>query len=174
MLKSKVASLLLAIGLVLAIITGTAYSGEPFKPVALALERADAVVGIQNTVSHYCRGYDKKDIDLLMSAFAEDAHVVWTDVNWDLRGKDQIRAAYEKSMAAWSNSRHNVYNWNIKVNGNTAASTHYWAWHADDKEGTTWAGEGSYEREFVKNNGAWKIKYQKIIQDWFKAVSESK
>ncbi len=171
MRKAKVISVLLAIGLVVGITAGAAYSGDNLKPVVSALEKTDAVVGITNTVSDYCRGYDKKDIDLLMSVWADDAHVVWTDVKWDLKGKAAIRAAYEKSMAAWSNSRHNVYNWYIKVKANTATSTQYWSWHADNSKGNTWAGEGGYEREFVKENGAWKIKYQKITQDWFKQVT---
>ncbi|MBC8458389.1 MAG: nuclear transport factor 2 family protein [Deltaproteobacteria bacterium] len=166
--RAKVISILLVIGLVVGITAGAAYSGDNFRPVVSALEKADAVVGITNIVSDYCRGYDKKDIDLLMSVWADDAHVVWTDAKWDLKGKAAIKDAYMKSMAAWSNSRHNVYNWNIKVKANTATSTHYWAWHADDSKGTKWAGEGSYEREFVKDNGTWKIKYQKIIMDWFK------
>ncbi len=31
--------------------------------------------------------------------------------------------------------------------------------------------EGAETWEFVKENGAWKIKYQKITQDWFKQVT---
>jgi hypothetical protein len=102
-----------------------------------------------------------------MSVWADDARVVWKDVEWDLKGKAEIKDAYAKSMAAWSKSRHNVYNWDIDVKGNTAKSTHYWAWHAENKDGKTFAGEGSYSREFVKQGGAWKIKFQEIFQEWF-------
>ena len=56
-------------------------------------EKALAIQAIKNVVADYCNGFDNKDIDLLMSVWADDANVVWTDVKWDLKGKAEIRKA---------------------------------------------------------------------------------
>jgi ketosteroid isomerase-like protein len=165
MRSKRIRLILVGLALVvgIAVGSGVVYTSQ----LTWAADSADAAVAIKNTVAKYCRGYDYKDLDLLMSVWADDANVVWKDIGWDLKGKAAIKEGYTASMAAWSNSRHNVYNWDIEVSGDTAKSQHYWAWHADDKEGTTWAGEGRYYREFIKQGDVWKIKFQEIFQDRF-------
>lgn len=142
----------------------------PARPVEERVRLSDVEQAL-NTVAVYSFGVDGKDIDKVMGVFTDDAHVVCKEWGWDARGKEEVRNLYLDIIKTWDEGRHNPYNFYFEVKGDKLTSTHYWYWHAKDAAtGAYFAGEGKYDREFVQEDGVWKIRYQEIIPEWFQEV----
>lgn len=122
---------------------------------------------IHEVLMRYCRGIDRCDLDLVLSAFHEDAYDNHT-------GKAEL--AYERFpkvlKVAESNVKrtsHNICNEFVEVRGDVAASESYLlAYHRIEDHGREmdWLLGGRYLDRLERRNGEWRIAYRTVVFDW--------
>jgi hypothetical protein len=122
---------------------------------------------IHETLMRYCRGIDRADEGLLLSAFHDDAldnHVGVEEAAIE-RFPISIRAA--QRTLKWTS--HNVCNQLIQVDGNVAHSEAYLiAYHRLEHEGRDfdWILGARYVDRFEHRNGSWRIAHRTVVFDW--------
>jgi len=115
----------------------------------------------------YCRGIDRADEDLVLSAFHDDAldnHVGVEEAAVE-RFPISIRAA--KRTLKWTS--HNICNQLIQVDGDVAYSEAYLiAYHRLEHEGRDfdWILGARYVDRFEHRNGSWRIAHRTVVFDW--------
>ena len=118
---------------------------------------------IHEALMRYCIGIDRCDLQLVLSAFHEDALDNHSGV--EERAVDRFtRTINARSMWVC----HNIGNVLIQVNGAEAASQSYFtAWHRLTHEGRTfdWVIAGRYVDRFTRRNGEWRIAHRTVVYD---------
>ena len=115
----------------------------------------------------YCRGIDRADEGLVLSAFHDDAldnHLGVEEAAIE-RFPISIRAA--QRTLKWTS--HNVCNQLIQVDGNVAHSEAYLiAYHRLEHEGRDfdWILGARYVDRFEHRNASWRIAHRTVVFDW--------
>jgi SnoaL-like domain len=131
------------------------------------LETLWAKQEIHEALMRYCRGIDRGDESLVLSAFHEDA--------WDNHfGEEELAferfpksVALAKSTTKWTS--HNICNELIEVHGDVAHGESYLiAYHRIEHEGRDldWILGARYVDRFEKRNGSWRIAHRTVVFDW--------
>jgi ketosteroid isomerase-like protein len=120
---------------------------------------------IRDCLARYCRGIDRFDTDLIMSAYHPDAiddHVLLVD--------------HPGAFAAWANDlhatgmnshQHMITTHNCELDGDVAHTETYWMMASMRKNGPELSlGGGRYVDRFERREGAWKIAARKVLFDW--------
>lgn len=120
---------------------------------------------IQEAILRYCRGVDRMDRELFLSAYHPDAiddhgfvvtgpEEFWTWVNtWHMRHN--------------SIHQHIVTNHTCELDGDTAHCETYWLFAALDPNGDNLSiGGGRYIDRMEKRDGEWRIAARKCVADW--------
>ncbi|MAE94705.1 MAG: hypothetical protein CL910_08605 [Deltaproteobacteria bacterium] len=90
-------------------------------PPATLQELSDRLE-IDDLLTRYATGVDRKDWDLWESCFTEDAVIDYTAFGGIRGGVAEVRAWLEKTMAMFPMSQHMILNKEIAIEGDTATS----------------------------------------------------
>jgi SnoaL-like domain len=118
---------------------------------------------IHEALMRYCLGIDRCDLELVLSAFHDDALDNHSGV--EERAVDRFkRTVGGRSM--WVN--HNIGNIFIQVDDSAASSQAYFtAWHrlAHDARTFDWVIAGRYLDRFERRTGSWRIAHRTVVYD---------
>lgn len=122
---------------------------------------------IHEVLMRYCRGIDRRDLDLVLSVFHEDAHDNHT-------GKSEL--AHERfpkvlavAEANVKRTSHTICNELVEVHGDVAASESYLvAYHRLEHDGREldWILGARYVDRLERRSGVWRIAHRTVICDW--------
>lgn len=122
---------------------------------------------IHDALMRYCRGIDRGDESLVLSAFHEDAldnHVGVEELAFERFPKS---VALAKRTIKWTS--HNICNELIQVRGDVAHSESYLiAYHRIEHEGrdVDWILGARYVDRFERRDGSWRIAHRTVVFDW--------
>ena len=127
------------------------------------LEKVEAQLAINQTITRYCRALDWLDEELLRTCYTEDAYIDYGFYKGDVQGFYPVVMEVEKqSMHRY----HFLSNIAIEVNGETAEVECYVvATSTHDGENLNFFG-GRYHNSFKKTEQGWQISRSEYILDY--------
>ena len=120
---------------------------------------------IKGCVLRYCRGADRLDRDLMLSAYHSDGidehgkfvGVAMEFVDWALR----------QHVDAHLSTQHYVHNHMCEIDGETAHAETYFMFVAMNQRGKIMQMNGGrYIDRFERRQGEWRIAYRICLRDW--------
>jgi hypothetical protein len=127
---------------------------------------------ILDCIHAYCRGVDRFDRELLLSAYHADAiddHGIFAGSPSDFA--DWVFAFHGAQQHA---TQHIVTNHSCELDGDVAHTETYWMLAAMNTSGPALSfGGGRYIDRFERRNGRWAIAARKCLIDWGGAPGES-
>ena len=125
------------------------------------MSRIEELEAIKRLKYRYLRCLDQKRWDELATCFTEDATSAYSGGKYSFAGRDAIMDFLRKAMGADSFlSSHTVHQPEIEFTSDTTA-TGIWALHdvvIETNANIVIRGAAFYEDEYVKQDGAWKIR----------------
>ena len=126
---------------------------------------------IHDVIVRYCRGVDRSDPDLVLSAFHDDA--IDNHFGVVLPFREAIGTLKAARSGAWSppsktTSMHNICNVLIEVDGDIARCESYVIVIVripQDGGAIDWMHAGRYVDRFERRNGEWRIAYRTVVYD---------
>lgn len=123
-------------------------------------ELADRIE-IDDLLTRYATGVDRKDWDLWESCFTADAQIDYTAFGGEKGGVKEIRMWLEKTMAGFPMTQHLVINREITIDGDSATGRSGFynpmAVPNGDKPAKLFFCGGWYHDEFIRTESGWKI-----------------
>jgi SnoaL-like domain len=122
---------------------------------------------IHEALMRYCRGIDRGDESLVLSAFHPDARDNHVGVEELASERFPRSVALAKETMKWTS--HNICNELIQVYGEVAHSESYLiAYHRLEHEGRDldWILGARYVDRFERRNGSWRIAHRTVVFDW--------
>lgn len=118
---------------------------------------------IRQTLMRYCRGVDRADEDLINSAFHPGAI--------DDHGTPRPATELARGVATGPQRQlmHFTGNVLIELDGDTAfAESYFISFSPHDEDGltSTRTRAGRYLDRFERRDGAWKITYRRVVDEW--------
>jgi hypothetical protein len=145
---------------------------EPRDPaLQLLLDKQE----IREVMLRYCRGIDRRDMELVRAAFHADAY----DDHGPFQGNAEDFPAWTMSILEKQKlTMHLVANQLIEVDGDVAFSESYLlALHRIERGDSVldWLLGARYVDRFERRNGDWKIAHRTTVHDWnrFAEVAET-
>lgn len=118
---------------------------------------------IADCLNRYCRGLDRLDRELALSAFHDDATVC---NSWLSSTPAEFVDHYWSRASARAVCAHHVTNLTIELDGDTAHTEAYWLLpKAQAGDDLTVLG-GRYVSRFERRDGVWRIAVQFNIAEW--------
>lgn len=120
---------------------------------------------IREVVTRYCRGVDRMDRDLFLSAYHPDAI---DDHGFVVAGPEEFWAWVNNyHTRAQSTHQHIITNHSCELDGDVAHCETYWLFAALDPNGKNLSiGGGRYIDRMEKRQGEWRIATRKCVPDW--------
>lgn len=122
---------------------------------------------IREALMRYCRGMDRGDATLALSAFHPDA--MDNHTGFDAGVAERIPRVTELAKTAVKWTMHTISNHYIEVDGNKAASEAYLvAYHRVPHGGheIDWTLGARYLDRFERRGGEWRIAHRTVVHDW--------
>ena len=125
------------------------------------VDRLVAIEEIQQLKARYFRALDTNDWDLMRETLTEDAESWYSSGKYTFRGRDEILKFLSDSMSGEHFlSMHHGHHPEIEITSETTATG---IWYLTDiviQTEQNWQlfGAGIYQDEYVKIDGAWKIR----------------
>ncbi len=120
---------------------------------------------IHDVILCYCRGVDRMDRELLLSAYHPDAiddHGLFVGGPADFA--DYFMAFHQSQQSA---TQHIITNHFCELDGDTAHCETYWLFAAMNREGPALSlGGGRYLDRMERRGGRWAIAQRKCLYDW--------
>lgn len=128
---------------------------------------------IRETVTRYCRGVDRMDRELFLSAYHPDAI---DDHGFFVGGPEDFwRWVSHYHGNAQVAHQHVITNHTCEIEGDTAhAETYYLFAGMDAKDMTLTLGGGRYIDRLEKRGGEWRIAARKCVSEWGGVPAPSK
>jgi ketosteroid isomerase-like protein len=124
------------------------------------LDRQD----ILDCLIRFCRGMDRFDRELFVSAFHPDAII---DAGEFVGGPEALYDwASEMHEAGQSSTLHNVLNHSCAIDGDVAHAETYYLFTARNRDGTNWIAGGRYIDRLERRDGNWKIALRCNVVEW--------
>ncbi len=120
---------------------------------------------IRDCVARYCRGVDRFDREMILSAFHPDA----IDEHGKFVGNPQefVDWALDQHSKAHLSHQHCMLNHRCEIDGDTAHAETYFMFVSMNRQGTPLTmGGGRYVDRFEKRNGVWAIANRVCLRDW--------
>lgn len=120
---------------------------------------------IREVVTRYCRGVDRMDRDLFLSAYHPDAI---DDHGFVVAGPEEFWTwVNHYHTTAQATHQHIITNHSCELDGDTAHCETYWMFAALDPNGQNLTiGGGRYVDRMEKRGGEWRIAARKCVPDW--------
>lgn len=120
---------------------------------------------IREVLTRYCRGVDRMDRELFLSAYHPDAI---DDHGFVVAGPEEfadwVRTYHTNAQSI---HQHIITNHTCELDGNMAHCETYWLFAALDPNGKNLTiGGGRYIDRMEKRNGEWRIAARKCVPDW--------
>lgn len=122
---------------------------------------------IRDCLARYCRGVDRFDRELILSAFHPDA----VDEHGKFIGNPEefVQWALDQHAKAHLSHQHYMLNHRCDIDGDTAHAETYFMFVSMNREGNPLTmGGGRYVDRFEKRNGVWAIAFRVCLRDWAK------
>lgn len=120
---------------------------------------------IHDVIVRYCRGVDRLDRELILSAYHPDAiddHGIF--VGGPEAFADHFSAFHASQQSA---TQHIITNHSCELAGDTAHCETYWLFAAMNREGPPLSlGGGRYIDRMERRDGRWAIAQRKCLYDW--------
>jgi 3-phenylpropionate/cinnamic acid dioxygenase small subunit len=130
--------------------------------MTLSLQEISDRIEIDDLLTRYATGVDRKDWDLWESCFTPDAWIDYSAFGGTSGGVKEVRAWLEKTLAMFSMSQHMVINREVAIEGDAATcrSGFYnpMALLTGEDESLLWFDGGYYCDELVRTDEGWRIK----------------
>ncbi|TAL03188.1 MAG: nuclear transport factor 2 family protein [Rhodospirillaceae bacterium] len=119
---------------------------------------------IMDCLNSYCRGVDRADRALLLSAYHEDAQ----DDHGVFCGSANAFAdwAFDYHSKYQTGHHHYILNHSCELKGDTAHTETYYLFSGINREGPPVLSGGRYIDRFEKRNGRWAIADRKCLIEW--------
>lgn len=120
---------------------------------------------IRDAVTRYCRGVDRMDRELFLSAYHPDAV---DDHGFFVGGPEEFwRWVNRYHTNAQATHQHVITNHSCEIDGQVAHCETYWMMAGmDAKDGTLTLGGGRYIDRMEKRKGEWRIAARKCVSEW--------
>jgi hypothetical protein len=126
---------------------------------------------IHDVIVRYCRGVDRSDADLILTAFHDDAidnH--FGEVLPFREAIGTLKAARSSGIqpSSKTTSMHNICNMLIEVDGDSARCETYVIVIVripQDQHAIDWMHAGRYVDRFERRSGEWRIAYRTVVYD---------
>jgi hypothetical protein len=128
------------------------------------LEHLLARQDISDCLTRFCRGMDRFDRDLFLSAFHPNAEIAAGDfVGGPADLYDWARTMHEQGQLA---TQHNLLNNSCDVDGDIAHSETYYLFAARNRDTSNWIAGGRYFDRLERLNGQWRIALRTNVIEW--------
>jgi hypothetical protein len=140
------------------------------EPGVAALRRLIDRQQIGDCLARYCRGLDRLDHKLVMSAYHPGAvsHV------WGITGRRRnlIDWAFNRLQSHSISTQHAISTGNVELVGETAHAETYFLSTARDRTGLLWHCGGRYVDRLEKRRGEWRIALRYAFTEWAGALTD--
>jgi hypothetical protein len=128
------------------------------------LEKAADRQEILDCLTRFCRGMDRFDRDLYLSAFHADAQMAAGPYVGDVPGC----WAWAQPMheAGQITTHHSLLNNTVDISGDTAHSETYYLFVARNRDDSNWMAGGRYIDRLERRAGQWKIALRTNLIEW--------
>jgi len=128
------------------------------------LERVADRQEILECLTRFCRGMDRFDRDLYLSAFHADAQMAAGPYVGDVQGcYDWARPMHDAGQIA---THHSMLNNTVEISGDTAHSETYYLFVGRNRDDSNWLAGGRYIDRLERRAGQWKIALRTNIIEW--------
>lgn len=127
---------------------------------------------IHEALIRYCRGVDRCDLQLAMTAFLDDA--VDNHMGFEMPAIESMSSLLGADQSQVKCTSHNITNELVEVTGDVARSEAYFvAYHllSHDDTDFDWTVGGRYIDRFERRDGSWRIAHRTVVYDWQPPVS---
>ena len=125
---------------------------------------------IGDCLTRYCRGLDRLDHKLVMSAYHPGAvsHV------WGMTGtrKNLIDWVFNRLQSDHISTQHDISTGNVDVVGEVAHAETYFLSTARDRTGLLWHCGGRYVDRLERRRGEWRIALRFAVTEWAGALAD--
>lgn len=144
------------------------------KTDQIAAELADREA-IRDCIYRYCRGIDRIDRELLLSAYWPDA--IDEHGNFSTRSAEEFANQAISILGTMVLTTHVVHNILIDIRGPEAhVETYVQAFHTRKREDGTFYDHMSSSRfldRMERRDGEWRISHRAVVRDWFREFAEA-
>jgi hypothetical protein len=125
---------------------------------------------IRDCLTRYCRGLDRLDHRLVMSAYHPGAvsHV------WGIRGtrRNLIDWTFNRLQSDTISTQHDITTGSVELVGEIAHAETYFLSSACDREGLLWHCGGRYVDRLERRRGEWRIALRYVFTEWAGALTD--
>jgi uncharacterized protein (TIGR02246 family) len=121
------------------------------------IDDLEAYEEIRRLAADYAHGFDKRDLDLFLSVWGDDASWTTMPEGEPSVGRDAIRATCEATWQAVGDTHHWMANHSIRVDGDTATGTLDADCEVTDPDGTWFRVAATYADTYGREGGTWRI-----------------
>jgi hypothetical protein len=119
---------------------------------------------ITDCLTRFCRGMDRFDRDLFLSAFHHDAEIAAGDF---VGGPaDLYEWAHDMHERGQTATQHNLLNNTCDIDGDIAHSETYYLFAARNLDESNWIAGGRYFDRLECRNGQWRITLRTSVIEW--------
>jgi hypothetical protein len=151
--------------------TNETISQQQISTLAARLKLIEDRQAIYDVIVRYCRGIDRREPDLIASAFHDDAidnHFGVILPFYEAIGTLKAARSGGGSAPAGGSSMHNICNVLIELDGDIARSESYvnvMVRLPHQGKLFDWLHAGRYVDRFERRNGEWRIAYRTVVYD---------
>ena len=119
---------------------------------------------ILDCLMRYCRGVDRFDRDLVLSAYHPDA----IDDHGAFVGNREefVEWAFALHDKGQITTQHHLTNHSCEIDGDTAHTETYYIFSARNRDETLWTAGGRYLDRLERRGGEWKIATRYCLVEW--------
>ncbi len=125
------------------------------EEIRLLADRA----AIRDCELRYCRGLDRHDWDLLLSAFHEDAVERHPAPVSPIELVEQLK----QRQAGWTNSLHHITNQTAEISGDSAHAETYFLALLKSAQNDIYMSSGRYISRYERRDGVWRIAARDVL-----------
>ncbi len=129
--------------------------------------RLDALLDRQDILdcmTRFCRGMDRFDRELYLSAFHADAQMAAGSYVGSVQGcYEWAQPMHEAGQVA---THHNILNHTVDITGDSAHSETYYLFVGRNRDDSNWIAGGRYVDRLERREGEWKIALRTNLIEW--------